>query len=68
MIVEYIIHGVMRNYTKLACNRVKMIPNDTVSQPIRQGMISLTCVRIFVRASLRIFASPMLADRLNYLQ
>ena len=41
MLVEYIIHSGMRNYTKLACNSLKIIPNDTVSQPIRQGMIGL---------------------------
>ena len=41
MIVEYIIHSGIRNYTKLACNSLKMIPNDTVSQRIRHGMIGL---------------------------
>ena len=37
VIVEYIIHSGIRNYTKLACNSLKIIPNDTVSQQIRQG-------------------------------
>ena len=38
-----IIHsGICKFYTKLACNSIIMIPNDTVSQPIRQGMIGLT--------------------------
>ena len=41
MIVEYVIHSGIRNYTKLAFNSLKMIPNNTVSQPIRQGMIGL---------------------------
>ena len=41
VIVEYIIHSRICNYTKLACNKFKMIPNDTVSQPIRQEMIGL---------------------------
>ena len=31
MIVEYIIHSRIRNYTKLACNSLKMIPNDSFS-------------------------------------
>ena len=35
VIVEYIIH--VPNYTKLAFNCLKMIKNDTVSQPIKQG-------------------------------
>ena len=30
MIVD-IIHGGIRNYTKLACNSLKMIPNDSFS-------------------------------------
>ena len=30
-----IIHSGLRKYTKLACNSLKMIPNDTISQPIR---------------------------------
>ena len=29
------------NYTKLAVNSLKMIQNDTVYQPIKQGMIGL---------------------------
>ena len=38
VIVEYItiIHSDIPNYTKLAFNSLKMIPNDTVSQPIKQ--------------------------------
>ena len=41
MIVEYIIHSGILNYTKLAFNSLKMIRNDTVSQPIKQVMIGL---------------------------
>ena len=37
MIVEYIIHSDILNYTKLAFNSLQMIQNDTVSQPIKQG-------------------------------
>ena len=39
LIVEYIIHSDIPNYTKLAFNNLKMFQNDTVSQPIKQGMI-----------------------------
>ena len=41
MVVEYVAHSGIRNYTKLAFNSLKMIPNDTVSQTIRQGMVGL---------------------------
>ena len=41
VIVEYIIHSDIPNYAKLAFNSLKMIQNDTVSQPIRRGMIGL---------------------------
>ena len=35
--VEVIIHSDIPNYTKLAFNGLKMIQNDAVSQPIKQG-------------------------------
>ena len=41
VIVEYIIHSGICNYTKLACNSLKMIQDGAVSQPIRRGMIGL---------------------------
>ena len=34
-------HGDILNYAKLAFNGLKMIQNDTVYQPIKQGMIGL---------------------------
>ena len=34
-------HSDLLNYTKLALNSLKMIQNDTVYQPIKQGMIGL---------------------------
>ena len=41
VIVEYIIHSDRPNYTQLAFDSLKMIQNDPVSQPIKQGMIGL---------------------------
>ena len=41
MIVDEIMHSDILNYTKLAFNSLKMIQNDTVYQPIKQGMIDL---------------------------
>ena len=41
VIVEYIMHSDILNYTKLAFSSLKMIQNDTVYQPIKQGMIGL---------------------------
>ena len=40
MIVENLYNGISI-YTKLAFNNLKMIRNDIVSQPIKQGMIGL---------------------------
>ena len=37
VIVEYIIHSDIPNYTKLAFSSLKMIRNDTVSQPIKRS-------------------------------
>ena len=34
------------NYTKLALNSLKMIQNDTVYQPIKQGMIGLFNIEV----------------------
>ena len=34
-------HIDLLNYTKLAFNSLKIIQNDTVCQPIKQGMIGL---------------------------
>ena len=48
MIVEYIIHSNIPNYTKLAFNGLKMIQNNTVSRPIKQGMIAFKyCAAVF---------------------
>ena len=41
IIILYIIHSDIPSYTKLAFNSLKMIRNDTVSQPIKQGIIGL---------------------------
>ena len=38
VIVEYIMHSDILNYTKLPLNSLKMIQKDTVYQPIKQGM------------------------------
>ena len=38
-------HSDILNYTKLAFNSLKMIQNDTVYQPIKQGMIGLLILR-----------------------
>ena len=40
-IVKYVIHSDIPNYTKLAFNGLKMIKNDPVSQPIKQGTIGV---------------------------
>ena len=47
------LHSGIRNYTKLACNNLKMIPNDTVYQPIRQGMVGLQVPLVFIYANKR---------------
>ena len=39
VIVESIMHSDILNYTKLPFNSLKMIQNDTVYQPIKQGLI-----------------------------
>ena len=41
MIVEYMIHSGISNYTKLAFNSLQIIRNVTPYQPIKQGMIGL---------------------------
>ena len=41
-------HSDILNYTKLAFNSLKMIQNDTVYQPIKQGMISRMLRRMCV--------------------
>ena len=41
VIVEKIMHIDILNYTKLAFNSLKIIQNDTVYQPVKQGVIGL---------------------------
>ena len=58
VIVEYIMHSGILNYTKLAFNSLKMIQNDTVYQPIKQGMIGYG-INFFLSRPIGAFASPL---------
>ena len=62
MILEDIMHSGIPNYRKPALNSFKMIQNDTVSQPIKRGLIS-PCIDAYLLGGLYNAVNVLVTDR-----
>ena len=67
MIVEYVTHSDIPNYTKLAFNSLKMIQNDTVSRPIKRGMIDFAHRTAYAVRTIVVIAVVRCVSRLRSL-